>query len=129
MAWVAALPAIAQVAGQALGNQSQSAGGSGSFIPSAPTGANPYNNRNQITIAPVGINLGQVIQPYIEGSETNGGSGLSYDSAISNMHAPSRSAHVLNTPPQTDTEILPYVVGGVAFVVLLVVALKARKRG
>lgn len=112
------------------GQQSSSAYGVGSLIPTpAPPGAATANNRNQITVAPIGINLGSVIQPYIQGSETNGGSGLAYDSAMSNMPYPIRSAHVLNIPVGTDTEILPYVIGGIALVALLAVAMKLRKRG
>lgn len=40
-----------------------------------PTVSGPINDRSQVNVAPVGVNLGQILQPAMQGSATNGGSG------------------------------------------------------
>jgi len=71
-----AYAAVAAAAASAIANKV------GSGQPSPPQsflGAPSYVN-----VQPVGVNLGAVLQPFMEGSPQNGGSGLNYTSRFLN---------------------------------------------
>jgi len=43
-----------------------------------------YGAPSYVNVQPVGVNLGAILQPYLEGSASNGGSGLNYTSRFLN---------------------------------------------
>lgn len=146
----ALIPFAAQAASSYIAGQSnagtQSPNGTGAFAPSTQMnvpGGSPANARNQITIAPVGLNLGSIIQPYIEGAKENGGSGYNYDSPMSAAYMPTpyRSAHVSNTPNGTVIDLAgnpsspdspvkgAVVIGGIVLAAITVIVLARRRKG
>ncbi|MFH1931048.1 MAG: hypothetical protein ABIN18_05605 [Pseudomonadota bacterium] len=100
---------LSPMAGMAAGG---AGGGGGISLPSSATSS--LSDRSPINIAPVGFNLGAIMQPMMEGSPENGGFGVSFMNRYSGSSAGTLSAGTLGA-----TSILPYVlIGGAALVAL-----------
>jgi len=80
------------------------------------TGPTSVSTRNPVNVAPVGVNLGAIMQPYQTGSAVNGGPGFSAETPGSTLK--------VGAPAGGFT--LPLIVGGVAVGGVLLVLLLRR---
>lgn len=71
MDWMGLIPQAASTLG---------AGGNGGGTSSTSSATGELNSRTCINVAPVGVNLGALLQPLNEGSPANGGFGLNIPS-------------------------------------------------
>lgn len=69
-------------------------------------------NRSPINIAPVGVNLGAILQPYDQGSLENGGSGMTTISRYMGASSGSPSVNQVGQQPS----IVPIVIAFAVFV-------------
>ena len=86
------------------------AGGTSVSMPSAATSS--LSDRSPINIAPIGFNLGAILQPMGQGSPENGGYGMDFMQRYSGQSAGSLSAASVGAG-----SVLPYLlIGGAALV-------------
>lgn len=123
MGWAAAIPALVQAAGASQGGSVSP----GQSTPSNPAGGADYNQRNQISIAPVGVNLGAILAPFI-GSPQNGGAGMDVPSPMQYMgrnytqQTVDTLTNAAGTVQQPKSNILPLIVavGGAILIAVMV---------
>ena len=90
--------------------------GSGSGGLTMPSGAtSALSDRSPINVAPIGVNLGAILQPYGQGSPENGGIGADFMARYAGASFQNRSAGDI-----TSTSLLPFIlIGGAGLVALL----------
>lgn len=87
-------------------------GGASVSMPSSATSA--LSDRSPINIAPVGFNLGAILQPMTQGGPENGGAGIDFLSRYSGVGVGQLSAGSVGA-----TNYLPFIlIGGAALVAL-----------
>lgn len=87
--------------------------GAGGFnMPSGATGA--LSDRSPINVAPVGVNLGAILQPVSQGSPENGGIGADYFSRYSGAGYANLSASEMGSK-----NMLPWILAGGAALLAL----------
>lgn len=96
----------------------------GAAAPSGSEGA--YSNRNPINVAPVGVNLGAILQPFNEGGPENGGFGLDLMSRYVDKSMGPRETLLTTAPQDVPYGTIIIVIGAVASLFFI---LKMRKRG
>lgn len=103
------LEMLSPMAGMAAGG---AGGGGGISMPSSATSS--LSDRSPINIAPIGFNLGAILQPMGQGSPENGGYGMDFMNRYSGS-----SAGSLNAGSVGKTNMLPFLlIGGAALVAL-----------
>lgn len=99
-------------------------------VPGAQPEMNSLNNRTQITVAPVGVNIGAIMQPYTE-NPVNGGLGLLTTAprfsggevkAHSIFKAPSKLIKSVGDKTADGSLTIPLLVGGGLIVLALAAA-------
>lgn len=112
---------LSMASGAMSGGAAPAAGALSSALASTPSSASGDITGSPISISPVGINFGEIIKPYNEGSLSNGGYGI---------YAQSRLKPVVDTVPYFTTaqtvKHFPwvYVAGGSVLLILTVLLLK-----
>ena len=95
-----------------LGLLSPFSGSGGFSMPSSSYSA--LSDRSPINIAPVGVNLGAILQPVSQGSPENGGIGADYFSRYSGVYGHSKASDI------TGSNLLPWIIAAGAGVIALV---------
>jgi len=112
-----ALTGLATGVGQALPGLLGGGGG-------MPTMSGPINDRTAINVAPVGVNLGAILNPYNQGSTENGGYGLE----LLSRWAPTEAG--IQTPYYGRKEPVPvavYIAGAVGLALVYLMFKKGKK--
>lgn len=95
------------------------AGGTSLQMSSAAQSA--LSDRSPINIAPIGFNLGAILQPMNEGSPENGGAGMDFMRRYTGAGVGTSASDI------TSSNLLPFILMGGGGLVLLLVVLKKRR--
>jgi len=111
------------VAGAALSSytQSQSGGGGGAEMSKVDAA---MSDRSPINIAPVGVNLGSILQPFNQGAPENGGYGIDRPGAMMPVYGDSQSANLIMGNEKAAQANKQIIIASLALAGLMIIAKK-----
>lgn len=118
MSWAAAIPAIQSLAG---------GGGAAGITGGAAPKQMDFSPTSPINVAPVGVNLGEIIKGYEQGGVTNGGSGARIPSRYASQYVQGNSNIPANQKTKGNNELL--IVGGISAATLGLFYFLFKRRG
>jgi len=98
--------------GAAIGGVVGALGGGGGGVGGAAPSNQEFNPNTPINVAPVGLNLGEILKGYDQGAATNGGSGARMPSRYARQFI-DNAAPSVPTQRQTGFSVSPVMIGGV----------------